>query len=134
MELKLLWVECGRYSQEKEDDPNAIQVFSGCVELCCMPSRAQSRGLPVMSYTARKKSTGWSAAALCELISHKCPYRHVAAFVGQWSEYFLTVTSCRGQQQASFSDTKPTCPTRGPKKCSVAEENLQDKSTLCVGF
>lgn len=40
--LKLLWVECGRFNQKKEDDPKAIQVFSGCVELCCMPQRVTS--------------------------------------------------------------------------------------------
>lgn len=40
------------------------------------------QGLPVTPYTARKKYTGWSGAALCQLRSHKCPYSCVAAFVG----------------------------------------------------
>lgn len=74
------------------------------------------KGLPVISYTARK-----TVAALCQLRSHKCLYSHVAAFVG----WLVGVSS---------SDIKPVCPTRSPKKYSVAEENLQDKSTLFAGF
>lgn len=100
------------------------------------------KGLPVIPYTARKKYTGWSGAALCQLRGHKCPHSRVAAFVG-WlvgvfcdcHESWRAIVGIIFRHQTYLSNQKSKKNTQWQWKiCKTKAHYLQafDQHFLCV--
>lgn len=127
---KLLKVECGRYNQEKESSPNAAQAFSGCVKLCCMPQRFTSYPLHSKKKIHRLVRSCTLSTEKSQVSSQQCC---CFCWLVGWSVLWLSRVM-EGNSRHHFQTPNLPVQPEVQKKYTVAEEDLQDKSTLFAGF